>query len=91
MLLVLPAGTPAAPPALVMVPPEMVHAYVIPAWAVDRCGPPRLAGVTGLAAVMVGVAAAAITEICVLPWAGSPAALISLQISVSVPTPRLRT
>ena len=31
MVLVVPTVTPAEPPALVMVPPEMVHAYVMPA------------------------------------------------------------
>src|SRR5437870_5695492 len=55
MVLLPPPVTPAVPPALVMVPPERVHRYVMPACATTDAVLPVAPVVTAAGAVMVGV------------------------------------
>jgi hypothetical protein len=82
-----PLVTPADPPALVIVPADKLHEYVIPDRA-ETCAefPVDPAG-TGLAAVIAGLAGTAAT-FTVFEAAGLevPAAFVSVQVRVIVPT-----
>ena len=84
-----PLATPAVPPALVIVPPEIVHTYVIPERAVTDADDEVPDVIEDAASVMVGVTGwvtVPVTEIDALPGAlVVPAAFVSVAESVSVP------
>jgi len=83
-----PLVTPAVPPALVIVPPEMVQVYVMPPTAVTQAVRPVAPDVTGLAAVMagvLGVGAGVGVGVCV--GVGRGAVIVTLRVAAALCVP----
>jgi hypothetical protein len=81
-----PLVTPAVPPGLVMLPPVIVQEYVIPGFAVTDAVRLVSPAVTGLCAVIVGVAGGLTTVTFCVPVLLAPlTVLVTLHCSPSAP------